>query len=65
MFDNFVPRLREAMIDMLRIKRTFDDHADQGAHSQLVEAIAQRDTASARDLSRAHLMSLKNGMEAD
>lgn len=64
MFDNFVPRLREAMIDMLRIKRTFDDHADQGAHSQLVEAIAQRDNASARDLSRAHLMSLKNGMEA-
>ncbi|NUT03618.1 MAG: FadR family transcriptional regulator [Hamadaea sp.] len=64
LFDSFVPRLREAMIDMLRIKRTFDDHTDQGAHSQLVEAIARHDAASAGQLSRRHLNSLKIGLQA-
>lgn len=63
-FDSFVPRLREAMIDMLRISRTFDDHADQDVHSELVEAIANRDTAKGMHLSRAHLVSLKDGLQA-
>ena len=62
-FDSFVPRLREAMIDMLHISRTFHDHADHDVHSELVEAIADRDTAKAMRLSRAHLISLKDELQ--
>lgn len=58
LFDAFVPRLRRAMIDMLRIHRHADDDADRDAHADLAEAIADRDGARARELSRAHLRGL-------
>ena len=58
MFDAFVPRLREAMVDMLRIGRHRDDDADREAHDALADAIADRDAPRARELSRAHLRGL-------
>ncbi|MGO1411047.1 MULTISPECIES: FadR/GntR family transcriptional regulator [unclassified Microbacterium] len=62
LFDSFVPRLRQAMIDMLRIGRHTDDVADRAAHDDLAEAIASRDPETAGRLSRDHLESLKRGL---
>lgn len=63
LFDGFTPRLRQAMIDMLRIRKAHDGDADHRAHVELVEAITDGDDAAASMLSRAHLLSLKNGLE--
>jgi DNA-binding FadR family transcriptional regulator len=65
LFDGFVPRVRQAMIDMLRMQPAgipCDSGAsgsDQAAHADLVQAIADREPATAAQLSRAHLTSLK------
>jgi len=58
LFDGFVPRIRTAMIDLLRIGRP-DPIADRGGHAAVVDAIADRDARAAADLSRAHLSALK------
>ncbi|MBH0053009.1 FadR family transcriptional regulator [Salinibacterium sp. SWN139] len=55
LFDGFVPRVREAMIEMLKLRPIHDYEADQAAHSALVEAIAKRNPAAAAERSRAHL----------
>ena len=65
MFDRFVPRLRESMIEMLRMRRAFDAVDDHEAHARLVEAIADKDPSEARKLSRGHLDSLKKGLRVD
>ncbi|MBA0049731.1 FadR family transcriptional regulator [Streptomyces sp. AJS327] len=62
LFDSFTPRLRIAMIEMLRVRRHFDSDADHRAHVELVDAIADRDVAAAATHSRAHLLSLKEGL---
>jgi len=59
LFDGFVPRVRRAMIELLRLRPTFDRTADHRPHVGLVTAIADRDGIAAADLSRAHLTSLK------
>ncbi|QGH69518.1 FadR/GntR family transcriptional regulator [Pseudactinotalea sp. HY158] len=61
-FDAFVPRLRRAMIEMLRMGRHVSDDADHAAHADLTEAIAARDAEAARRLSRAHLVSLADAL---
>ena len=43
LFDSMAPRLRTAMIDMLKIKGAFGEDADHDAHTHVVEAIAARD----------------------
>jgi len=58
LFDGFVPRIRRAMIDMLKL-RTSTAESDQDAHGALVEAIAGRRPDTAAELSRAHLSMLK------
>lgn len=58
-FDGFVPRVRKAMIDLLRLRPSFDRDADHRPHAELVEAIAARDGSTAARLSRTHLSSLK------
>lgn len=58
MFDSFTPRVRAAMIDMLRIREDFGRDADHRAHVELADAIAGRDAAAATLLSRAHLVEL-------
>lgn len=59
LFDSFVPRLRVAMIDMLRIGRRNGDGIDHDAHAELVEMIAARDGSGAGRASREHLEQLK------
>jgi DNA-binding FadR family transcriptional regulator len=62
LFDSFTPRLREAMIEMLRIRREFGGDADHDAHAELAGAIADRDECAAADRSRAHLLTLREGL---
>lgn len=62
LFDGFTPRLRQAMIDMLRIRGDYGGDADQQAHSRLLDAIAERDGNVAAERSRAHLRSLADIM---
>ena len=59
LFDGFVPRVRRAMIDMLRIHPVGDEHADHDVHAVLVSAIADRMPDAAARTSRAHLDALK------
>jgi DNA-binding FadR family transcriptional regulator len=58
LFDAFLPRLRLAMIDMLKI-RPVPDEADHAAHLVLADAIADRDPVAAAAASRSHLGWLK------
>lgn len=59
LFDGFTPRLRPAMIEMLRIRgNSAGDAADHTRHAELADAIANRDAELASTLSRAHLRSL-------
>lgn len=62
MFDSFTPRVRAAMIDMLRLRQDFGSAADQRAHVELADAIADRDAATASRLSRAHLGELRRAL---
>jgi DNA-binding FadR family transcriptional regulator len=61
LFDGFVPRVRRAMVDMLRILPVLDASADQDAHAVVVKAIADRMPDAAARASRAHLDALKAG----
>ncbi|GAB3750262.1 FadR/GntR family transcriptional regulator [Microlunatus parietis] len=59
LYDGFVPRLRQAMIELLRLhprRRAVDDHPE---HAALVAAVIDRDPDAAARLSRAHLDTLK------
>ena len=59
LFDGFVPRLRQAMIELLRLRPVPDEAADHDLHRALLDAIAARDADAASRLSRDHLLSLK------
>ncbi len=59
LFDTFLPRLRPAMIDMLKIRPVPSESADHNAHQQLVDAITGRDPVAAAAASRTHLSALK------
>lgn len=59
LFDAFLPRLRLAMIDMLKIAPVASESADHAAHRELVDAIADRNPAAAAASSRTHLSTLK------
>lgn len=61
LFDGFVPRVRRAMVEMLRIRPVPDASADQDAHAVVVDAIADRMPDAAARASRAHLDALKAG----
>ena len=62
LFDGFTPRLREAMIDMLRIRKEFGSDADHDIHARLADTIVERDTTAARTQSREHLRSLAQAL---
>lgn len=61
LFDSFTPRIREAMVDMLRRRGEFGDAADQEIHADLADAIADRDADTAGAISRSHLSAMKSG----
>lgn len=63
LFDAFLPRLRLAMIDMLKIRPVPSEAADHAAHEALAEAIARRDPAAAAVSSRTHLTALKEMLQ--
>lgn len=69
LFDGFTPRIRPAMIEMLRLRGAFgsDDFSgsqDHGHHIDLAQAITDRDASRAAALSRAHLRSLGEAITA-
>jgi len=59
LFDGFTPRLRQAMMDLLRFRADHADDADHDLHADLARAIADRDAHRAMALSRSHLLHLK------
>lgn len=59
LFDAFLPRLRLAMIDMLKIRPIASEPCDHALHQQLADAIIARDLEAAAAASRTHLSSLK------
>ncbi|WP_051132925.1 FadR/GntR family transcriptional regulator [Nocardia paucivorans] len=61
-FDTFLPRLRPAMIDMLKIRPMTSESADHAAHRDLADAIARRDPAAAAEAGRGHLSALKEAL---
>lgn len=58
LFDALTPRLRQAMVDMLRMRGAFGDAEDHAAHEQLVDAVVRGDSVAAAALSREHLAGL-------
>jgi len=58
LFDTFLPRLRLAMIDMLKAKPV-PAESDHAAHQDLAEAITSRRPSAAATASRTHLSALK------
>ncbi|KRA23628.1 GntR family transcriptional regulator [Microbacterium sp. Root61] len=62
LFDGFVPRLRQAMVEMLRIRGEFGGDDDHDVHTDVLAAISTHDVALAARLSRAHLDSLKENL---
>ncbi|MBL3700910.1 FadR/GntR family transcriptional regulator [Leucobacter luti] len=62
LFDGFTPRVRKAMIEMLRIRADFGSDSDHAAHEELVAAVTDRDADRAASLSRAHLRSLTEAL---
>lgn len=58
LFDAFLPRLRTAMIDMLRIAPVKSEESDHACHQELVDAIAARSPEAAASASRTHLTAL-------
>ncbi|WP_105566939.1 FadR/GntR family transcriptional regulator [Microbacterium halophytorum] len=62
LFDGFTPRLRQAMIDMLRIRGEYGGDDDQHTHASLTEAITRGDSRAAAERSRAHLASLATAL---
>lgn len=62
LFDSFTPRLREAMIQMLRLRKNFGDEGDHDVHTDLADAITDRDEAAAAHRSRKHLLDLRDSL---
>lgn len=63
LFDTFVPRVRRAMLDMLRLDRPQGLHraiADQVAHEAIVDAIRDRSPDLAATRSRSHLSGIRD-----
>lgn len=62
LFDSFTPRLRQAMIELLRVHQDHATPADQQLHADLAGAIADRDTQAALARARTHLQNLKEAL---
>lgn len=59
LFDGFTPRLRQAMIEMLRIRKEHGGAKDHARHVRMADAVAERDPDAAAAESRGHLSDLK------
>ncbi|MFD7718714.1 FadR/GntR family transcriptional regulator [Streptomyces sp. NPDC059814] len=59
LFDGFVPRIRQAMVEMFKIQPEASRTGDQDAHEDLVRFITDGHPREAAQSSRAHLSTLK------
>ncbi|GAA1129893.1 FadR/GntR family transcriptional regulator [Citricoccus alkalitolerans] len=59
LFDGFVPRVRQAMIDMMRIQPVASPEEDHAAHAVVIDAIAHRRAEEAARASRTHINGVK------
>ena len=59
LFDAFLPRLRLAMIGMLKIRPVKSEPCDHDLHQQLADAVIARNPSAAATASRTHLSTLK------
>ncbi|WP_432880751.1 FadR/GntR family transcriptional regulator [Kribbella sp. CA-245084] len=60
LFDSFAPRIRAAMIDMLKLDDQHRHRHDQAAHAAIAEAIRLQDPDLAAARSRAHLSAVRS-----
>jgi DNA-binding FadR family transcriptional regulator len=65
LFDSFVPRVRRAMADMLKLDSKAQHRGDQAEHAAIVEAIKAKDPESAAGCSRSHLAGVRSGLLPD
>jgi DNA-binding FadR family transcriptional regulator len=63
LFESFAPRIRAAMLDMLRLSPDGRHRHDQDAHSQIMAAIRQRDPVRAAAAMLGQLESDRRGNE--
>jgi DNA-binding FadR family transcriptional regulator len=63
LFESFAPRIRSAMLDMLRMSPDDRHRHDQDAHSGIMEAIRQRDPVRAAAVMLEQLESDRRGNE--
>ncbi|GAS91884.1 FadR/GntR family transcriptional regulator [Mycolicibacterium brisbanense] len=63
LFESFAPRIRAAMLDMLGMSPDDRHRHDQDAHSQIMEAIRQRDPVRAAAVMLGQLESDRRGNE--
>jgi len=63
LFDGFTPRLRQAMIEMLRLRSDHGGPDDHDRHARLAGAVSDKDAVTAASESRAHLLRLKEALE--
>ncbi|MCK2037509.1 GntR family transcriptional regulator [Microbacterium sp. SSW1-49] len=62
LFDALTPRLRQAMIEMLRIRTEHGGAEDHARHERLAQTVIDRESALAAAESRAHLGALKSAL---
>lgn len=62
LFDGLTPRLRQAMVEMLRIRASFGGADDHERHLRLADTVIARDADAARAESRGHLLELKGAL---
>lgn len=59
LFDSFVPRVRQAMLTLMRTQENPSLEEDHAAHATIIDAIAQRRDGDAAYASRTHLQAVK------
>jgi DNA-binding FadR family transcriptional regulator len=59
LFDNLVPRIRRAMLDMLKLDVEHRHRHDQAAHEAIADAIREHDPELAADRTRQHLSAVR------
>lgn len=62
LFDTFATRSRSAMVNMLELSGEPGTDQDQQIHADIVKAIEGGDAAAAANLSRSHLLALRDGI---
>ncbi|MFI7063962.1 FadR/GntR family transcriptional regulator [Kribbella sp. NPDC050124] len=60
LFDTLVPRIRRAMMDMLKLDETHRHRHDQAAHEAIADAIRDKDPERAADRTRQHLSAVRS-----